>query len=85
MSVPTVQWVPIVQMTLGTWRTQPRLISTDEEIENQLGDLLSWSPENLDAQNVQEIHLLLVAWQKLFLKLRRSRPSVVSPDGPHVV
>ena len=49
MSVPTVQWVPIVQMTPGTWRTQPRLIFTDEEIETQLGELLSWSPENLDA------------------------------------
>jgi len=36
-------------MTPGTWRTQPLPISTDEEIEPQLGELLSWSLENLDA------------------------------------
>jgi hypothetical protein len=49
MSVLTVQWVLIVQMTPGTRRIQPRLISTDGEIEIQLGELLSLSPENLDA------------------------------------
>jgi hypothetical protein len=85
MFTPSVQFVSMVQMTPRTWRSHPKLISTDQEIESQLGKLLLWSLGILHTHKYPRDSFSLGILAENVPETLSAKTDLVSQDGPHMV